>query len=465
MKKTLSILLALLMVMSLAACGGNPSPGTTQAPQTNTTEANTPASTAATNDPVTLTVWYYADGDLATQGYAKWAEQVKAAYPYITIEFEELPYDSGPEKFTMSLSTNSNPDMYFDTYSRCAPAIKAGKTLDVTELREKYSNEFLGTQADGVVDGKYHAIVTNTGAAYCLFINMTKVKEAGLENMLPEDKLTWSYDQYLDFLRALKKAYPDDYPMELFAGSQSSDMWYYSWLLGNGVELTNKDLTATAFNTGDNRAKAEQVLNMWKTINDEGLCNPGVATTIDQDGHAFWKAGKAIICHGAFSNTAGWQREMNEGTCVEFEYDAYAMPTFEGKNVPMSGSFGSYSFIAFDAKNDAKNDAIKKAIEVYLTNPECQTMVTNATGRLSVMTRTEVAYDTEAIAKTMARGASYSASNTDSSFGVLESWWTEFRGTFYPNLQDFYTGKINAGTMLDKWQAAGDAVIANNASK
>ena len=204
---------------------------------------------------------------------------------------------------------------------------------------------------------------------------------------------------------------------------------------------------------------------MWKTINDEGLCNPGVATTIDQDGHAFWKAGKAIICHGAFSNTAGWQREMNEGTCVEFEYDAYAMPTFEGKNVPMSGSFGSYSFIAFDAKNDAKNDAIKKAIEVYLTNPECQTMVTNATGRLSVMTRTEVAYDTEAIAKTMARGASYSASNTDSSFGVLESWWTEFRGTFYPNLQDFYTGKINAGTMLDKWQAAGDAVIANNASK
>ena len=438
MKRFLSIVLALVLVASLAAC-------------------------AFAEENVTLTAWYYAD-EGASEGYDIWAEQVKAAYPYINIEFEELPYDSGPEKFTVAVATNTNPDFYFDAYSRCAPAIKAGKTLDVTELREQYADEFLGTQADGVVDGRYHAIVTNTGAAYCLFVNMTKVKEAGLENMLPEDKLTWSYDEYLAFLRALKEAYPDDYPMELFAGSQSSDMWYYSWLLGNGVELTNDDLSATAFNSESSREKAIQTLNLFKTISDEGLCNPGVATTIDQDGQGFWKAGKAIICHGAFSNTQSWYRNMQDGTAVEFEYDAYAMPTFEGAEVPMSGSFGSYSFIAFDANDEAKNDAIKKAIEVYLTNPECQTIVTNATGRLSVMTDTVVEYDTDAIAETMARGASYSASYTDSSFGVLESWWTEFRGTFYPNLQDLYTGKIDAGTMLDTWQAAGDAVIANAAA-
>ncbi len=435
MKKFISMILALALVASLCAF-------------------------AFAEDAVTLTAWYYAD-EGASEGYDLWAEQVKAAYPYISMEFEELPYDSGPEKFTVAVATNTYPDFYFDAYSRCAPAIKAGKTLDVTELREQYADEFLGTQADGVVDGRYHAIVTNTGAAYCLFVNMTKVKDAGLENMLPEDKLTWSYDEYLAFLRALKEAYPDDYPMELFAGSQSSDMWYYSWLLGNGVKLTTEDLSATAFNSTESREKAIQTLELFKTISDEGLCNPGVATTLDQDGQGFWKAGKAIICHGAFSNTQGWYRNMQDGTAVEFEYDAYAMPTFEGKEVPMSGSFGSYSFIAFDANDEAKNDAIKKAVEVYLTNPECQTIVTNATGRLSVMTDTVVKYDTDAIAETMARGAAYSASYTDSSFGVLESWWTEFRGTFYPNLQDLYTGKIDAGTMLDTWQAAGDTVIAN----
>ena len=77
------------------------------------------------------------------------------------------------------------------------------------------------------------------------------------------------------------------------------------------------------------------------------------------------------------------------------------------------------------------------------------------------MTDTVVEYDTDWIAEIMARGASYSASYTDSSFGVLEGWWTAFRGTFYPNLQDLYAGKIDAGTMLDRWQAAGDEVIKN----
>ena len=464
MKKIISLLLAVAMVVALAACGSSAgsapaAPAATENAAPAATENAAPAAQEEKNDPVTLTAWYYAD-EGASEGYDLWAEQVKAAYPYISIEFEELPYDSGPEKFTVAVATNTNPDFYFDAYSRCAPAIAAGKTLDVTDLREKYADEFLGTQIDGLVDGRYHAIVTNTGAAYCLFVNMTMVKEAGLEDMLPADHLTWSYDEYLAFLRALKEANPDVYPMELFAGSQSSDMWYYSWLLGNGVELTNDDLSATAFNVGDNREKAMQTLNMWKTISDEGLCNPGVATTIDQDGHGFWKAGKAAICHGAYSNTAGWQREMDNGTSVEFEYDAYAMPTFEGKDVPMSGCFGSYSFIAFDANDEAKNDAIKKAIAVYLENPECQTIVTNATGRLSVMTDTVVEYETKAIEDTMAIGAAYSASYTDSSFGVLQSWWTEFRGTFYPNLQDLYSGNIDAGTMLDKWQAAGDAVIA-----
>lgn len=418
-------------------------------------------SSKESEEPITLTAWYYADGEQATEGYQLWADQVHEAYPYITIEFEELPYDSGPEKFTVACATGATPDLYFDAYSRCAAAVSAGLTLDVTELRSTYADEFLGTQADGKIGDEYHAIITNSGAAYCIFVNMTMVKEAGLENMLPEDKLTWSYEEYLDFLRALKAAYPDVYPMELYAGSQSSDMWYYSWLRGNGVELTTSDLSATAFNTGANRDKAIETLNLFKTVIDEELCNPGAATTLDVDGQGFWKAGKSVICHGAYSNTSGWYVGMQEGSVVEFEYEAFAMPTAAGTDIPVSGSFGSYGFIGFESEDANRNDAILKAIEVYITNPECQTMVTNCTGRLSVMADTVVEWATESIAATMAVGASYSASYTDSSFGVLEGWWTEFRGTFYPNLQDFYSSNIDAGTLLDKWQSAGDEVIAN----
>ena len=118
MKKFLSMILALALVASLCAF-------------------------AFAEESVTLTAWYYAD-EGAAEGYNLWAEQVKAAYPYISMEFEELPYDSGPEKFTVAVATNTYPDFYFDAYSRCAPAIKAGKTLDVTELREQYADESAG---------------------------------------------------------------------------------------------------------------------------------------------------------------------------------------------------------------------------------------------------------------------------------------------------------------------------------
>ena len=440
MKKIICLFLILSLSVNLFALGTS---------ESNTDEAS-----------ITLTAWYYADQG-ASEGYATWAKQVNEKYPYINIEFEELPYDSGPEKFTVSVATNTNPDFYFDIYSRCASAIFANRTLDVTDLRERYADKFISPQVDGIVDGKYHAIVTNTGAAYCLFINMSLVKEAGLEQLLPEDHLVWSYDEYLTFLRALKKAYPDIYPMDLFAGSQSSDMWYYSWLIGNGVKLTNETLTATTFNNEENREKALQTLNLFKTIIEEGLCNPGAATIIDQAGQEYWTAGRSVVAHGAYSNTPSWHRMMQEGTSLEFEYDAYAMPTFEGTSIPYSGSLGSYCFIAFDSGDEYKNDAIKKAIEVYLENPECQNIVTNVTGRLSVMTDTEVEYATTEIAQIMERATEYSAKYTDSSFGVLESWWTEFRGTFYPNLQDFYAGNIDAGTMLDRWQARGDEVIAS----
>ena len=77
----------------------------------------------------------------------------------------------------------------------------------------------------------------------------------------PEDKTLWTYDELLEICRAAEKANPDVIPMGLFAGSQSSDAWYYSWFLANGVDLCNEDLTATAFNNDENREKSLQVLD------------------------------------------------------------------------------------------------------------------------------------------------------------------------------------------------------------
>lgn len=469
MKKVLSLVLAVLMLVAVfAGCSSKtPAPETKkdETPAADTAkdnaeapaDAETPADAEESHDPVTLKVWLYDDPGV-DEVYEQWAGYVKEAYPWISMEFEVLPYDSGPEKFTVACATGTTPDIYFDCYSRIAAPVNAGLCIDVTDVLEANSDLFISEQRDGIVDGKYHYLATNSGAAYCMFVNTDMTDAAGITDMLPADRLTWSYDEFLAFLRAAKEANPDVYPMDLFAGSQSSDAWYYTWFLSNGVQLTNSDLTATSFNEGENREKALEVLDLFKTMIDEELVPAGCATMIDQDLQALYFGGKAMIAHGAFSNGPYFKKLQDEGSSLPFNFTAVAVPTKEGKEPGMSACFGSYGFCGFD--NGGHTEAIKLALNVFLAHPELQDQVTTLTSRISLMKDTVVEYETEEIAQMMDIGVNYTAGYTDSSFGILQPWWTDFRGTFYPNLQDFFVGNIDAGTMLDNWQSQGDAIIA-----
>ena len=77
---------------------------------------------------------------------------------------------------------------------------------------------------------------------------------------------------------------------------------------------------------------------------------------------------------------------------------------------------------------------------------------------MPVMNTVEIDWGSEHIGEIMDFVTEYTAAHTVSSFGILENWWTDFRD---PQLQDFYVGNIDAGTVLDNWQAAGDQVIKN----
>lgn len=460
MKKLIALLLALVMVIGLAACGSEPAKTEEPAKTDEPAKADTPAPAEEASDekaPVTLSLWIYDDGENVTALYEEFAASVHEAYPYITIQTEILPYDSGPEKFTVACATNTTPDLYFDGYSRIAPAVKAGLTVDVTDVIEG-NDVFVAKQTDGVMDnGGYGYLATATGAAYCIFVNLDLAERLGVKDMLPEDLMTWSYDDLLEVCRAAKTADPSIVPIDLYAGSQSSDAYTYSWFIANGVELTNADLTATAFNEGENREKALEVLELYKTLIDEGLTVEGAATALDTENQDIWHAGQCLFFHGAFSNNSSWLKNMEEGLCVPFAYDSICIPTKAGTDVPYVCNWGSYGYCGFS--NNGHEEEIKLVLNHWVQDPYWQSQLSNLTGRLSVMSTTTAEWPNESIAVTMDRGAAYGAAYARSDFGILESWWADFRGTFYPNLQDFYAGKTDAGTMLDNWQAAADAVI------
>ena len=413
--------------------------------------------TGYAEEDVTLSVWYYDDTGVE-ETYENWAEAVHEQYPNITLEYEVLPYDSGPEKFAVACATHTAPDIYFDGYSRIAGAVHGGLTVDVSSLIEKYADSFIAEQKDGLVDGKYGYIQTANGAPYGIMVNVDLAKELGVYDMLPADYTSWSYDDFLALCAAIKEANPDIIPIDLFAGTKSSDAWYYSWYLRNGSKLTNEDHSATVFNEEPNKAKMLETLNFFKTLIDEHYVPDGAATLTDEDVEQFFISGQMMMIHCAYSNMSYYQALQDEGSCIEFEFDTYNMPNATGADFGPVATWGSYGICGF---NDNGHEAeVLQALDVWLADPQFQSGLSNATGRLSAMNNTTAVWPTEHIGETMERGAEMAATSSTSDFGILEGWWTNFRETHYPQLQDFYLGTIDAETFLANWAEAGDAVIA-----
>lgn len=465
-KRVLALLLALVMLLALAACGGDDTQpandGGNQPAASNGDSSSSdspvevqPATPADGGDqePVTLTAWYYYDAGVEA-GYQAWADAVHETYPWITVALEELPYDSGPEKFTVAFATDTTPDMYFDGYSRISAAVHGGITMDLTDVLADRADLFNGEITDGVIDGKNQYIPMWDGGGYVWAVNLDLAEELGVKDMLPADWSQWSYDDALEIMRAAKAANPDIYPTALWAGSKSSDAAYYNLLVAAGAKICNDDLTATAVNGPE----ALEALNFLKTIVDEELTRPGYITTIDEELYDPWNSGKLLFRFSAgFSNVGQFEQDLADGIRADFDYDFYAAPTPKGDHVPNGVSWGTYGVCAFP--HDGNEEAVKLALGLFLDEPSFQNTILTAWGKFSRMTNTTIEFPSERAQKLADRGAEYSA-YTISNFGILEGWWTDFRDTFYPQLQDFYSGKIDAQTVLDNWSANADAVIA-----
>ena len=463
MKRILAIVLSILMIVGmLAACG---KPTEAPAPEPSAQQENQPAEKAPEAekekdpDPVTLVCWTLQD--TKAEGFELFAEEVHEKYPWITLEWEFLPADTGPEKFTIACATGTTPDIYFDGFSRISPAVDADLCLDLTDVVNESADSFISMPRDGVKDGKNYYIPITGNFGYGVTVNMTLAKELGVDHLLPADGLTWSYEEFLTLARAIKAADPSKYIIPLYAGSQSSDAWYYSWFLGNGVGICNADLTATSFNTDVEREKALQVLDVLGTLVKEELVPPGSATTTDADTTNFFYSGQTLMTPGSVGSAMGYYQDMQDGMVHEFEFNTYPLPTYEGKETPACAFWGNTGFCAFN--NNGNEEAIKKVLALYLSTESTayQVQLDAGMGRGLAETKGTVEYPNKQIAEQMTRAVEYTNKNATSAFGIMEPWFTEFRQGLYPQLQDFYTGKIDAQTVLNNWQAFGDNVIAS----
>jgi len=185
MKKLITLLLALAMVLSLAACGASePAPAPTEAPKAETPAApEAPKEDApAAKEPVTLRFYNYALSEVAKAAW--WEETIKnfeAEYDWITIEPISVDYNSMVNTLTNDLASGLSADMIYGEIS-WVPALAEAGFIDTPD--NVLSADFYAGYHDYVLDNfKYNDAIYGVPhymTNWIIFVNKDLIEGAGL---------------------------------------------------------------------------------------------------------------------------------------------------------------------------------------------------------------------------------------------------------------------------------------------
>jgi ABC-type glycerol-3-phosphate transport system substrate-binding protein len=318
-----------------------------------------------------------------------------------------------------------------------------------------------GFENVGRVNGVYNYVPTSVGGTYCIAVNVDMARELGVYNMLPADHIHWSYDDFLNFCRAVRNAgrARNIYPLQLWAGSRSSDSVYYSWMMSGGARILNSNNTSMTVNSPE----AVRTLGLFKQLIDEGLVPSGYVTALDEDIDTFFLSQNIMMN----ITTAGLYflqliPEMaKKGEINFFNSDLYCIPTPDGRANPKVVSWGTGGLAIFkNAGNQASIDGAKNVVRTLWNDPKLYEESLRG-GTASPINKNVRMDFGDAFINERANMIAPWAGFGDSTVGILEPWWTSWREVFYVELQEFYRGRQTAQQLLTNWTTKGNEVIRN----
>lgn len=388
------------------------------------------------------------------------AQKVKDEYGII-LNTEMLTFDAGPEKITVSMATGATPDILLDAASRIMPAVSADLLAELNDVKAVVGDRTYETAIDiGTFNDKFVYMPVYLSSGYNMCVNVSLVKELGLYDMLPKDKIHWSYDEFLAFCRAVREKGKDRniYATQLFAGSKSSDSVYYSFIMSAGSQILNDEHTAMAINND----QAKQALQLFMTMIDEQLVPDGAATTIDNGIRPNWYSQKLalMLVSAGTSEVAKVKQQIESGEIEAFDVDIYEYPTPDGKADPHVLNWGSTGMCVFKNGGDEKKIlAAQKVIETMLSMRDFTAELWQNTGAPSVFKDIFVDFGSETMNEQATRAAASTALYSESKMGILESFWSDLRDTFYPQLQAYFVGEKTVEQALADWETNGNGLI------
>lgn len=358
-RKSLAVLLAASMVMSMTACSSKPAETTAAATEAaKETEAATEAAketsavaTEAAGAPVELSLWTYPIGDWGDQAtvdglVAKFNE----AHPEITLKVEYLTYQDGDDKVNTAIEGKTAPDIIMEGPERLVANWGAkGVMVDLSDLwtdavkGDTYASVEAACHDASGAYYEYPLCMT----AHCMAINRDVFEETGAWQYVDEETHTWTTE---NFLKAVQTLYDAGYTNvgAVFCGGQGGDQGTRA-LINNlyGGTFTNADHTEYTANSAEN-VKALETLVAQDGINFDPAIVGGDEIN--------------LFVQGVLQMAFCWNiaQEVNNADTLTFDAFPMAFPSDDGVAELCGGIWG---FGVFNNGDEAKIEAAKTFIK------------------------------------------------------------------------------------------------------
>ena len=207
MKKTLALLLTLVIAFGLAACGGQkPAPDAIN---------NTPS-------PVNITLWTYPVGNWGNATtVASVIADFSRKYPNINLSVDFLSYSDGDDKIEDAIASKSTPDLVLEGPERLSANWGArGLMVDLSDLPFDRVQDSVLSACRSPEDAYYTYPICMT--AHCMAINYDLFKAADALQYIDTENHTWTTENFISAVQALD-AYGVSNIAAIYCGGQGGD--------------------------------------------------------------------------------------------------------------------------------------------------------------------------------------------------------------------------------------------------
>lgn len=368
-RKITALLMSLVMVCSLAACGGKDTT-TTQpepaAPADNAATQDTakqdtaePAASGDAAQAADITLWTYpvgSWGDAATVD--DMIANFNAAYPDIHVTVEYLDYTNGDDQINTAIEGNQAPDIVLEGPERLVANWGArGLMVDLADL-------WTDDAKAAIYDSVENACKSSDGVfyeyplcmtAHTMAINRDIFEAAGALQYLDEEKGTWTTE---NFQKAVQAVYDNGQQNvgAVYCSGQGGDQGTRA-LINNlyGGTFTNPEHTEYTANSPEN-IKALELLKGMDGINFDASIAGGDEVN--------------MFCNGTFAMAFCWnatqEKNNQEQGNINFDVLPMAFPSENGEPQLCGGIWG---FGIFDNGDAAKIAASKTFIDFMANDP------------------------------------------------------------------------------------------------